>query len=274
MIVELNRIFLYIVLPGLSSIIFFALAKFSRQILPMRALVANERTYRFAFWSFLLFGVYMGLRPLQVLAGPHPWPLIISTVREFLLIGFIGPSTFIALMSLCIGDEEVDWRWITGAFVFGILLAAVYCFANAKSIGGSHEIVKLGQLTAYDGLWYASKAKNIRIWLKIMFMIHLINPGFLFLMSGGIVLVNAVNYPIGKRRIYDNMPKKLLLISTAVYVYAFAIVIGSSIHGYRLLPDQYWIYPVGIFIAGIIETLSLAMPVRHEVQVSEHEEEY
>src|SRR2546430_25309 len=86
MIHELIKIFVYIVVPGLAGITFFALAKFVKHILPLRALVSSPETYQAAFWGFLIFGIYLGLRPVQVLAGPHPWPVIISTIREFLLI--------------------------------------------------------------------------------------------------------------------------------------------------------------------------------------------
>ena len=88
---ELDKIFVYIVVPGLAGITFFALAKFVRHITPLRALVSSPQTYHAAFWGFLIFGFYLGLRPVQVLAGPHPWPLIISSIREFLLIAVLVP---------------------------------------------------------------------------------------------------------------------------------------------------------------------------------------
>lgn len=113
---ELLKIFVYIVMPGLAGIIFFALAKFVKHITPLRALVSSEQTYRAAFWGFLVFGFYLALRPLQVLAGPHPWPLIISCVREFLLIACFGPATFVALMTLCYGPERIRKRWMIALF--------------------------------------------------------------------------------------------------------------------------------------------------------------
>src|SRR3990167_7755168 len=123
------------------------MAKFVKHIAPLRALVASPQTYIAAFIGFLLFGFYLGLRPVQVLAGPHPWPLVISSIREFLLIAIFGPASFIAICTLCLGAETVNRTWITGAFIFGIILSSLFCFVNAKAIGGSEEIVKLGIMT-------------------------------------------------------------------------------------------------------------------------------
>lgn len=270
MIHELLKIFIYIVVPGLAGITFFALAKFVKQVTPLRALVASEQAYQFAFWGFLIFGFYLGLRPVQVLAGPHPWPLIISCIREFLLIAIFGPASFVAIATLCFGTEKANRVWITGFFMVGLLLAGVFCFVNAKAIGGSEEIVKLGMMTAYDGLWFKSGQEHIDTQMKILFVIRLINPGLLLLGAATILLVHAKRYPLEKRKIYDNMPKKLYILSAAVYVYAFSLIMGSFFYGFKKVPDQWGFYHLGSLIAGLLETISLSMPVRNDVQVSEH----
>src|SRR3989338_6979037 len=123
MIHELLKIFIYIVVPGLAGITFFALAKFVKQVTPLRALVASEQAYRFAFWGFLIFGFYLALRPVQVLAGPHPWPLIISSLREFLLIAVFGPASFIAMLTLCFGPETIGKKFIFTMFAVSALMA-------------------------------------------------------------------------------------------------------------------------------------------------------
>lgn len=270
MIHELLKIFIYIVVPGLAGITFFALAKFVKQVTPLRALVASEQAYQFAFWGFLIFGFYLGLRPVQVLAGPHPWPLIISCIREFLLIAIFGPASFISICTLCLGPEKVNRAWLTGSFMFGIILASFFCYVNAMAIGGSEEIVKLGMMTAYDGLWFKSGQEHIEPLMKILFVIRLINPGLLLLGAATILLVHAKRYPLEKRKIYDNMPKKLYILSAAVYVYAFSLIMGSFFYGFKKVPDQWGFYHLGSLIAGLLETISLSMPVRNDVQVSEH----
>lgn len=272
MVKELDKIFVYIVVPGLAGITFFALAKFVRHIMPLRALVSSPQTYHAAFWGFTVFGFYLGLRPVQVLAGPHPWPLIISSLREFLLIAVFGPAAFIGLLTLCFGPEKIGKGWIAGTFAVSVLLALTFCIVNAMAIGGSEEIVRLGKLTAYDGLWYKNKREDIDVLMQILFVIRLINPGALLLTAGSFVLYHAFHYPAFKRKLYDNMPKKLYLLSAAVLIYSLSIIGGSWIYTFRKVPDQWGIYHLGSLIAGFLEAISLSMPVKSDVQVSEHDD--
>ncbi len=267
---ELDKIFVYIVVPGLAGITFFALAKFVRHIMPLRALVSSPQTYHAAFWGFLIFGFYLGLRPVQVLAGPHPWPLIISSIREFLLIAVFGPAAFIAMLTLCFGPDKIGKGWIAGTFGLGLIMAVTFCVVNGMAIGGSEEIVRLGRLTAYDGLWYKNKREDIDTLMQILFVIRLINPGAMLLIAGSFILHHAANYPSFKRKVYDNMPRKLYIVSIAVFIYALSIIGGSWIYTFRKVPDQWGIYHLGSLIAGFLEAISLSMPVRSDVQVSEH----
>ncbi len=272
MLQELGKIFVYIVVPGLAGITFFALAKFVRHITPLRALTSSSETYYTAFWGFLIFGIYLALRPVQVLAGPHPWPLIISTFREFLLQACFAPITFCSMMILCLGPDRFSKRWILPVFVFCAGTAGAFCVLNAKAVGGSEEIVKLGMMTAYDGLWYKSNQEHIDLWMKLMTGIRLANPALLLFAAGVVVLFHAKNYPSFKRKQYNNMPKKLVILASAVMVYSATLALGTLIDGYKQVPDQWGLYHVGSLVAGILESISLSMPVRSEVQVSEHED--
>ncbi len=272
MLQEMGKIFVHIVVPGLAGITFFALAKFVRHITPLRALTSSYETYYFAFWGFLIFGLYLALRPVQVLAGPHPWPMIISTVREFLLQACFAPITFCSMMILCFGPERFSKRWMLPVFVFCAGTAGIFCVINARAIGGSEEIAKLGMMTAYDGLWYKSNQEHIDLWMKIMAGIRLANPAFLLFVAASFVFFHARNYPAYKKKQYDNMPKKLYIVSAAVFVYSLTLALGAVISGYTEVPDQWGLYHVGALVAGILESLSLSMPVRNEVQVSEHED--
>ncbi|OGR83254.1 MAG: hypothetical protein A2901_08320 [Elusimicrobia bacterium RIFCSPLOWO2_01_FULL_54_10] len=270
MVAELDKIFVYIVVPGLAGITFFALAKFVRHIMPLRALVSSPQTYHAAFWGFMVFGFYLGLRPVQVLAGPHPWPLIVSSLREFLLIGIFGPAAFIGMLTLCFGPEKIGKAWIGGTFGLGVLMALTFCVVNGMAIGGSEEIVRMGRLTAYDGLWYKNKREDIDVLMQILFYIRLVNPGALLLVAGSFILYHAVRYPPFKKRLYDNMPKKLYILSIAVFIYSLSIIGGSLLYTFRKVPDQWGIYHLGSLIAGFLEAISLSMPVKSDVQVSEH----
>src|SRR5579864_464511 len=58
-----------VALPICAGVTFFALARYSTHIAPMRQLVTGEMTYKGAMWGFAFFGVYLITRPLQILLG-------------------------------------------------------------------------------------------------------------------------------------------------------------------------------------------------------------
>lgn len=271
MLEELLKIFAHLVIPALAGITFFALAKFVKQVTPMRALVTSPQVYNSAFIAFLIFGFYCALRPVQVAAGPHPWPLIFSTIREFLLLAVFAPALFIAMLTLCFGSEKIGVGWIVTVGLFGFISALMLCFFNAAAIGGSEEIVKLGRLTAYDGLWFKSQTEDIEHKMKMIYWIHIVNPGILIFLGSGMLILHAIFYPKEKKEIYDNMPKKLLLLGAAFALYSLTLLLGSFAFGFTRLPDQWMIYSLVCLAVGIIEAFSLALPVRRNIQISEHE---
>ena len=60
-------IFVNVALPIMAGIVYFALARYVKHIGPMRTLVTGKMTYDGAYWGFLLLGLYLASRPLQIL---------------------------------------------------------------------------------------------------------------------------------------------------------------------------------------------------------------
>ncbi|HVO32534.1 MAG TPA: hypothetical protein VMU17_01385, partial [Elusimicrobiota bacterium] len=143
-----------IALPLCAGSTFFALARYVSHVAPMRILVTGETTYKGAVWGFAFFGVYLVTRPLQILLGPYPIPLVINEIREFCMMALFGPAVFVAMMSLCFGSERIPRRLVAGLFVLGTLLGLAFVVLNAHAIGGTEVIFRLGNYPAYDGLWF------------------------------------------------------------------------------------------------------------------------
>src|SRR5258708_14205853 len=91
-------------LPLCAGVTFFALAKYSSHIAPMRILVTGEKTYKGAACGFAFFGAYLITRPLQIMLGPHPIPLLINCIREFCMMALFAPAGFVAMIILCFGS--------------------------------------------------------------------------------------------------------------------------------------------------------------------------
>src|SRR5258706_16376628 len=96
--------------------VYLALARYVKHIGPLRTLVTGKLTYDGAYWGFLLLGAYLATRPLQILLGGHPVPLIVNSIREFIMIGFFGPAVTGAMLSLVLGSA--DFPKMLGRLVF------------------------------------------------------------------------------------------------------------------------------------------------------------
>lgn len=256
---------LHVVLPVGAGVLFFLMARKVRGIAPLRTLITGGLTYRGAYWGFLFLGVYLVSRPLQLLA-PHPWPLWINNIREFLMMGFFAPAALIGMMSLVWGEGRVP-RWAVGSLLsLGGGVAAVFVWMNGIAIGGSQALFSWGSWTAYDGLWLPQGQRA----LDILFYCRLVDPILLILAGGVTVSWHAQHYPANKRALYDNMPRKLMLLALGCYAFSFSMLLAGALTYWAGIPYQWWIVYGGSLCAGVLETRSLSLPVRRHVQVSEH----
>jgi len=256
-----------IVVPLAAGSLFVILALYIRTVTAMRTLVTGELTYRLAFWGFLFFGFYFGSRPIQILLGPHPMPLVVNCVREFCLIGLFAPAVFLAMMSLVFGSERITRRYLIGFTGGCLLLAVIFVVVNAYAIGGSRPLFSVGGWQAYDGSWFGNPDARVRALMKVLFIIRLLDPVLLIFLAGCIVMWKALSYPADKRKLYDNMPKKLALTALADFSFSLSMLAVGLIYLFNKVPNQWWIYYIGGLLSGILEFISLRLPVRSRVRL-------
>jgi len=264
---EFFPLFLNVAVPIMAGLVYFALAKYVKHIGPLRTLITGELTYKGAYVGFLFLGIYLASRPLQILA-PYPWPLIVNNIREFCIIGIFGPAVFTAMMSLIFGDY-LPRRAVWGVAALGVGLALIFVVTNIFAIGGSEPLFQVGNFRAYDGLWFKNPRLDARELMRILFVVRLIDPVLLVFLAGTAVLWHAKNYPIEKKMLYDNMPRKLALMGAACYAFSLSMLSVGLLFLFAHIPNQWWIYYLGALAAGLLETFSLSLPMRRHVQVSE-----
>lgn len=259
-----------IILPLCAGVTFFALARYAAHVAPMRFLVTGEITYKGAAWGFAFFGAYLSSRPLQVLLGPHPIPSIITCIREFSMMAIFAPAVFVAMMSLCFGADRIPRKLIAGLFALGFFLGLAYVFLETQAMHGSEVIFRIGGYPAYDGVWFNNPDPHSRTLIQMIDVLQAIDPIFILLLSGVIVFRHARHYPPAKRAVYDNMPKKLYWLSVAFFIFPLSMFIAGALILFFQIRFQWWLYYLGALISGLIESVSLSLPLRKDVQVSEH----
>src|SRR3954469_2191191 len=129
---EFFLIFFNIGVPVLAGLVYFMLARYVKHIGPMRTLVTGKLTYDGAYWGFLILGAYLATRPFQILMGPHPAPLIVNCIREFVMMGLFGPAVTVAMLSLVLGSANVPKILVRSLFGFGLVLAGCFVIVNYK----------------------------------------------------------------------------------------------------------------------------------------------
>lgn len=252
-----------VLIPILVTPIYFVLAAYIRKIKPLRLLIMGEKTYQYAFWIFLLFGLFFLGRPFQILLGGHPSPLIISSIREFIMIGLITPCVLAGLLNQLFYDSEFP-GYISG-IIFGIciLLGVAFVYCNIKSVGGSHQIFEynfLGvNITANDGNWFLTDGN--KKYLIFLFIIRLISPVILMFLVGILAIWKAIIFP--KNSLYANLPTKYFLEGLAVLIFVLSILF-TGIMAYFWKYQTQWYY-FGALIAGIIGYIALKIPPRNFV---------
>jgi hypothetical protein len=267
---EFFHIFFNVGVPVLAGVIYFLLARYVKHIGPMRTLVTGRLTYLGAYWGFLFLGAYLASRPLQILLGPHPAPLIVNSIREFVMIGFFGPAVTVAMLSLVLGSNNLPKMLVRSLFGLGIVCAAIFVIVNVKAIGGSEVIFMMGEWPAHDGVWFHGGPGASRAYMPILFILRLIDPVMLVFGAGTLVLWHGFNYPIEKKMLYDNMPKKLYFMGAACIAFSLSMLSVGLLYLFADIPNQWWIYYLGALAAGLLETKSLSLPLRRAVQITEH----
>ena len=257
-----------ICVPIVSGLMFFALAKYVSYIGPLRQFSAGGKsTYDKAFWGFIAFGIYLASRPLQIGLGPHPMPMIINNIREFFMIGIFGPSIFLAICGLAYGSENIK-RWFNVlVYSISIALAVLFVIINMNAIGGSIEIFRIGNFVAYDGMWFKNLTPDRARLMSFLFIIRVTDPVLLLLAGGIMAFHRAYTYPVERKKVYSNMPKKLILTGVGTCCFSLCMLSVGFIWLLGSIPNQWWGYYLGAFLSGIFESLSISLPMRKEQSI-------
>src|SRR5258708_15899735 len=107
-------------------------------------------------------------------------------------------------------------------------------------MGGLEGFSGLGSYPAYDGVWFKADDPHSQALMSLLFVIRFIDPLFLLLLAGVIVFRHARHYPQEKGAVYDNMPKKLYVLSAAVFSFPISMLLTGILVLFFTIPNQSW----------------------------------
>ena len=70
--------------------------------------------------------------------------------------------------------------------------------------------------------------------------------------------------------LYDNMPRKLIFLGLGCFSFSLSMLSVGLLFLMAHIPNQWWIFYLGALMAGVLETISLSLPMKKHVTVSEH----
>jgi hypothetical protein len=257
-------VFENLIMPVIAGVTYFLLAKYIAYIAPLRKLVTGDITYKGAYWGFIFFGIFLLTRPLQISLGPHPAPLIVNNIREFVMIGLFTPAVFVGMTSFALGFEKIKKRTVVFVFALGIALAIYFAVVNFRAIGGSLEIFRIGGYSFYDGKWFHPTNQDSRL-MPILFFIRVIDPVCVMILLGIFCFWRSIVFP--RNSVYDNMPKKLVFQGLAVVSFGLSMLFTGFMAIIWKIPNQWWIYYLGAILAGIFEAIALSFPLHKEQKI-------
>jgi len=204
------------------------------------------RYFRIFLISFCIFLVG---RPIQILSGPHPIPLIINNFRSFIFAAVTIPMIMLADFSR---PDNPSKRRFWLLIITGSFLGGVYWVFNTVTTTGSQIIFYMGSIPVIDSVTpehappYYGREVTISVYIAI--------AALLFTDS-----VAKIRRVANQRPGASINPARVYLFNSGKLVFALTFFLGSIL-------QQWWIYYVGSLISVFVLGYAVAVDIRDSKQ--------
>lgn len=219
-----------LIAPSVAGLFFFIYFLYFILTQPSRAV-----SYRFFAVYLISFSIFLLGRPLQILLGPYPAPLIINNLRLLLFCTICSPMVLLATDSF--NRKKLRKSEI---FIFGIGfgLGLIYSLFNTLGTIGTYEAFRISNLIAFDNL--TPSLRGPYYGREVTQAVQLII---------GISLLSCTGYRVlklGKRIAWRNLREDKFLISNiGTLIFGLSLAVGT-------ITRQWWIYYTGSMISATI----------------------
>lgn len=257
----MQEFLLNLLVPIITGLVYFVMAVEVIRVSKIRKFMFGEIGYKKLFVAFILFGIYFITRPLQNIIGPHPWPMIINSARQFFIMGIIAPSIFVGILHWVPGESGAPKSSVVASFAIGILMGVIFALTNSMAVDGSKIIATIGNLNLYDATWFSGESK---IQLVLIHLIcQLVSPVGIILLAAAFVRHRRHTYMLG--HIYTNMKTKWRYLETGLIILPSSFILSGLFAMFGRYYTYLWvIYFVGAIIAGFFVLYSIKLAPREK----------
>lgn len=233
-----------IIAPLVAGLFFLLLFLYFTIVKPTAAF-----SHKFFVIYLVSFTTFLFGRPLQLLMGPHPLPLIICNIRFFILCSICVPT---ALLTTGTFTKRKDRFKKYLLFLVGFILGIIYLVYNTLGTPDSYEFLRIGNIIAYDNL--TPNLVTPHYGREITLLIQTI-VGFSLLVISCFKIINA---KIANRNSIITA-HTFFLFNYGILIFGCSLFLGTLI-------KQWWIIYFGSMISAFVVSRGVLLDIK-EVHV-------
>jgi len=247
-------------LPVIAGLTYFLMAFEVKRTSKYRSIMFGEIGFKKITFAFVMFGIYFITRPLQNILGPHPWPLIINSARQFFLMAVIAPSILVAIFHWVPTPSGAPRSTAFAAYTIGFLMGIIFVLINSIAVTGSKVLYSWGMINMYDPVWFSSGSPVIQL-VAVHLICQFVSPVGFLLLAAAYVRHRRHNYQLA--HIYNLMPTKWRYLEASLMIFAASFIAAGAAVVFGSYYTYVWaIYFIGAIISGLIEMRGIKLPPR------------
>jgi two-component system, response regulator YesN len=235
-------VFSNLIAPTITGLFFLLYFIYFIFAIPSRAI-----SYKFFIIFLICFSIFLFGRPLQLVLGPHPLPLIIVNIRVFILCSIISPVIILASNIFKKKNTNIKQMEIL-IICICILLGITYCIFNTLGTKASYTLFEFAQITAYDNLTPSLLPPYYG--REVTIGVQIVTGIVLFLFSFFTLIKLKLETPLK-----DFIKNKIFLINSGILIFTLSFIIGS-------IAKQWWIYYASSIMSALLFGGSVLLDIK------------
>ena len=252
--------FVNVLVPLLAGLTYLVLILEIRRVSKIRKIMFGEIGYKKMALAFSLLAIYLVTRPLQNLIGPHPWPMIINSLRQTFLMAVIAPSILVGILYWIPSKDGTPKAAVWASYLAGTFMALIFVLINIAAVDGSKVLGIFNGIVVYDPVWFSAANRKEEL-VMIHLISQLISPVGLILLAAAYVRHKRHTYKLDE--VYNQMRLKWRYLEAGLLVFAISMIItGLAAFVWKYYTYLWVIYFLGAIISGVIELRGIQIQPR------------